>query len=385
VVALINKQGKLMSNEIAPSNSVDTAELAPKGSFFLLCFAGYLFAIGYGVTFLLPLLVSMRGGDEAIAGNIISVAALSTVIIVILSGHIADLLGTAKSVACSGLILGIANLGFALSEGTGNSLLLLGFILGIGWGAFYTLGPILVSAIISPARRSHYFALLSGLMMAGIGTGPIIGRILTAYDFPIESAYFSAALASLLGALACFTLNQRLHSKGVKISLSAKVSWTTAQIVLRSAAIYPIIMVGLGGAIFGGISSFQTSYAIALNLDYSLYFMGFMSAVIIGRLFLSGYVVNQDPLLATLLLTSMIVISTIMFSFMKSDALFYIASAVVLGLGYGLTYSVINGQVANQAPTDLTPQALLLFSLSYFIGVFGFPFFAGHIIVSQGI
>ena len=261
----------------------------------------------------------------------------------------------------------------------------MGFILGIGWGAFYTLGPILVSAIISPARRSHYFALLSGLMMAGIGTGPIIGRIWTAYDFPIESAYFSAALASLLGALACFTLNQRLHDKGVKISLSAKVSWTTAQSVLRSAAIYPIIMVGLGGAIFGGISSFQTSYAIALNLDYSLYFMGFMSAVIIGRLFLSGYVVNQDPLLATLLLTSMIVISTIMFSFMKSDALFYIASAVVLGLGYGLTYSVINGQVANQAPTDLTPQALLLFSLSYFIGVFGFPFFAGHIIVSQGI
>ncbi|BCQ60506.1 hypothetical protein PBOI14_22560 [Pseudomonas sp. Boi14] len=54
-------------------------------------------------------------------------------------------------------------------------------------------------------------------------------------------------------------------------------------------------------------------------------------------------------------------------------------------MGYGLTYSVINGLAANEAPAGRTSQALLLFSLSYFIGVFGFPWLAGRIIVEAGI
>ena len=31
------------------------------------------------------------------------------------------------------------------------------------------------------------------------------------------------------------------------------------------------------------------------------------------------------------------------------------------------------------------PQSLLLFSLAYFVGVFGFPLIAGNLIVSSGI
>ena len=38
-----------------------------------------------------------------------------------------------------------------------------------------------------------------------------------------------------------------------------------------------------------------------------------------------------------------------------------------------------------EAPAGTTSQALLLFSLSYFIGVFGFPLLAGKIIVEQGM
>lgn len=60
-------------------------------------------------------------------------------------------------------------------------------------------------------------------------------------------------------------------------------------------------------------------------------------------------------------------------------------TAALLGVGYGLNYSVINGLAANEAPPGLTAQALLLFSLSYFIGVFGFPFITGTLISSTGV
>ena len=45
----------------------------------------------------------------------------------------------------------------------------------------------------------------------------------------------------------------------------------------------------------------------------------------------------------------------------------------------------INGLAANEAPAGLTPQSLVLFSLAYFVGVFGFPWLAGQIIVNDGM
>ncbi|MGH8486965.1 MAG: MFS transporter, partial [Pseudomonas sp.] len=74
----------------------------------------------------------------------------------------------------------------------------------------------------------------------------------------------------------------------------------------------------------------------------------------------------------------------LMFKFVVAGSFEYLLAAIVLGVGYGLNYSVINGLAANQAPLGHTPQALLLFSLSYFLGVFGFPWLAGHLIVSGG-
>lgn len=92
--------------------------------FGLFCLGGYLLSIAYGVTFLLPLLVGLRGGNEGNAGLIISAATVSTVLFVIFSGHSSDQLGTAFSVSVAALFLGASGFGFALSESAGWVLLL---------------------------------------------------------------------------------------------------------------------------------------------------------------------------------------------------------------------------------------------------------------------
>jgi MFS family permease len=74
-----------------------------------------------------------------------------------------------------------------------------------------------------------------------------------------------------------------------------------------------------------------------------------------------------------------------MFEFAVTGWKSYLLASVTLGVGYGLTYSVINGLAANEAPRGETAQSLLLFSLSYFIGVFGYPLIAGKLIVTTGI
>lgn len=351
--------------------------------FVVFCLASFLLSLSYGSTFLLSLLIHSRGGNEQDAGSVISMAMLSTFVAVLISGHLADWLGTARSIAVFGLLLMTACLGFALTPGFGQGLMLFGLALGLGWGVFYTLGPIIVAMRVQPEQRARYFALLSGSMMSGIGSGPLLGRAASALELPLTSAFFIAALASLVGVVMFWRLGTVL--KHPARAPMAKISWDATRQVLSSKAAFAILMVGLGGCLFGGLSSFQTSYAHAHSLDYSLFFLGFLSAAISSRLLISGFVVKRDAYAAACVLSGLMLVSVLLFAFGVSGNLSYLLAAVTLGLGYGLTYSVINGLVANEAPPGTTAQALLLFSLAYFIGVFGFPLLAGWMIVDFGL
>lgn len=362
------------------------SQATPKVSgklFGLFCLASYLLSLSYGSTFLLSLLIGSRGGNEHDAGSVISAAMFSTFAAVLMSGHLSDLLGAARSIALFGVLLVAASLGFAMTPGFGHLLLFFGLLLGLGWGVFYTLGPIIVASLVTPAQRAKYFALLSGSMMTGIGSGPLLGRGANALGLPVTSAFYLAALASLIGVLLFWRLGTRLQSP--QTLSSARITWRATTQVIGSRALFPIIMVGLGGCVFGGLSSFQTTYAATRSLDFSLFFLGFMSAAISSRMLIAGFVVKRDPLRASCLLSGLMLGSIVLFAFGVHSSFAYLLAAVMLGVGYGLTYSVINGLAANEAPNGTTSQALLLFSLSYFIGVFGFPLLAGKIIVEHGM
>lgn len=351
--------------------------------FVLFCLASFLLSLSYGSTFLLSLLIHSRGGNEHDAGSVISTAMLSTFVAVVLSGHLADALGAARAIAGMGVLLVVACLGFALTPGFGQGLMLFGLALGLGWGVFYTLGPIIVTLLVEPRQRAKYFALLSGSMLSGIGSGPLLGRATSALDLPLTTAFYIAGAASLVGVLMFWRLGAQLkHHANAPTS---RISLAASRQVLSSRAAFAILMVGLGGCVFGGLSSFQTSYAAAHGLDYSLFFAGFLSAAITSRLLIAGFVVKRDAYRAACVLSGIMLGSIALFAFGVSGNLSYLLAAATLGVGYGLTYSVINGLVAHEAPSGTTSQALLLFSLAYFVGVFGFPWLAGRIIVDYGL
>lgn len=369
-------------------SSVSDASQVPANRLFgTFCLSSYLLSLSYGTTFLLAMMLRAHGGSESDAGSIISVAMVSTFLAVIFSGHLTDLIGAPRAIASGAVFLAAACLGFAAVPAFGNLMLLFGLLLGFGWGVFYTLGPIIVAMIIEPARRVKYFALLSGSMMSGIGTGPLVGRASEALGYPVEAAFVVAAVASLLGGSLFLLMGPRIQHQQAKLGpvTVCKITPAAARSVLGSKAAFAILMVGLGGAIFGGLSSFQTSYATLKHLDYSLFFIGFMSAAISCRLLIAGFIVKRDPYVTSCILTALMVLSVLMFMFAVDSFATYLLAAIVLGVGYGLTYSVINGLAANEAPAGQTAQSLVLFSLAYFVGVFGFPLLAGRVIVHSGI
>ncbi len=201
----------------------------------------------------------------------------------------------------------------------------------------------MVVAMVEPSRRTHCFALLSGSMLSGIGSGPLLGKLAGFAGLPVQTAFAFAAVAAVLGGLYFWRLGAREEtrmrsSERVQISLKA-----TAQ-VMRSPSGLSILMVGLGGAVFGVMGSFQTSYATSLGLDYSLFFIGFMGAAIVCRLLIAKWVVQRNPFLASCVLTSLMLIAVIGFGEWVHDSLGYLLTAALLGVGYGLNYSVPGGQ-----------------------------------------
>ena len=355
--------------------------------FRLFCLSGFLLAAAYGTTFLLGLLVASRGGHEGDTGLVIAAATLTTVAAVLASGHLSDAVGAIPTAAGAGLLLGLACFGFAVTPNLGFGMIACGALLGAGWGIFYTLGPIIVSGFIAPEQRMHRFALLSGSMMSGIGTGPLLGRLVAHFGLPLESAFYLASAASVTGGLTLVAIRCAITRATAAQSVvqEHRLTLASALLVCRADARWPILMVGLGGAIFGGLSSFQTSYAASRGLDYSLFFLGFMTAAVICRLALSGVVTRADPYRASAALSALMVASLAMFQFWVEGWLTYLVAAAILGSRYGLTYSVINGLAAKEAPVAAGAQTLVLFSLSYFLGVFGFAAIAGWLVAGFGI
>lgn len=383
LINLAQEKTGIAATEAAIKSAIASA--APRFNFALLCLGGFCFATAYGMTFLLPLLMAGRGADEAAAGNIISTATFSSVGAVILSGHLSDHLGPCRAAMVAGLLLAVTMFGFATYSDTGIWNFLLGFLLGLGWGTFYSLGPIIASKMMPADLRPQAFARLAGYMMAGIGTGPLIGRIAISSGFEVDHAFGVSGLIVTAGVASLAVVDRSTGLNGSGRLRSDKLSWSAAQAVLRSGSRAPILMIGVAGAVFGGLSSFQTSFAMANGVDFLVYYAAFMSAAIFARLILVTTALRMPQRPANFALTGLMALSIALLPLINRDPWLYGAAAALFGGSYGLLYSLLAGQTTDGVPDNHVSQVLLLFSLAYFVGAFGLPIFAGRVVIQSGI
>ena len=62
-------------------------------------------------------------------------------------------------------------------------------------------------------------------------------------------------------------------------------------------------------------------------------------------------------------------------------------ASVVFAVGYGLSYSTLNAVAVNIAEAKGVPVSTSsqIFTLFYFVGIFGFPVIAGHLIATASV
>lgn len=131
-------------------------------------------------------------------------------------------------------------------------------------------------------------------------------------------------------------------------------------------------------------TSFQTTFADARSLDYSVYYVTYTVAVIFSRFVLAGVVSRFDARLVIAVAVSAMALAVASFLFVGSSVLVYGAASGALGLSYGLALPTVQAHAVNISEETVRPRILPIAGLVFQAAILGFPLIAGWTIVSFG-
>ncbi|WP_116964406.1 MFS transporter [Fastidiosibacter lacustris] len=191
--------------------------------------------------------------------------------------------------------------------------------------------------------------------------------------------FFIAGIASLVAA-GCFYLARPEFKEFPK----NETHWKTFSLIIKSMALYPLIMVFLGACAFTIMVNFQSTYANSIGMNYSSFYLIYSLSVVLSRLLLGKRLSQYNQYKVAIVLLILMVISLTSFLFSSDSVLLYCISSALFGISYGLVYPTIQAIAVNVTQPNHRADVITFFSLSYFIGVYAFPPIAGLAIVAFG-
>jgi MFS family permease len=353
---------------------------------YLLSVATLLTSMGYGATFLLTEHFRALGGSEIQTGTTLGGAMLGTLVGVPLVGWFAWRLGAGRMAGLGALLVACGYLGLASLSALTPLIGVAGFFIGLGWGIFFLAAPMALSMRVTDQDRGFWFTRYGAFQMGGIGLSPIAASaLINQAGLNTGQAFGAVALVCLLAAL-LLALFEAIAVRPVAAAVKAAgTAWVrTLPALLRTRAMYPILMVGLGACVFSGLLTFQTSLVRGTGLQASTFFAAYAITVVASRFLLAPVIGRAKGDHVAVILLAIMIAGVIVAFGLAYGVLVQIASAILLGVGYGLVYSVIQTQAVNNAPAEHRNAALTWFVVAYFLGIFGFPMLGGWLIVHVG-
>ncbi|MGY3591636.1 MFS family permease [Bradyrhizobium sp. USDA 4341] len=339
-------------------------------------------AASYGSSFLLVDALRSAPQSASVAGAVISTGTVATILCSLVAGRIADLLGVMRTITLAAAVMAIAMICFAAAPAFMLLAYLGGLSLGIGWSIFYMLAPLQILERVRPAARVKYLTLLSGSQMLGIGLAVPLARTVAEISASYIAVYSLFAAACLVGAM-LLELAGRALAQAPQIKMATvRLTFEGVREAFKSKTRYPIVMIGIGACVFSGLSTFQTLYASSRGQSADTFFLVFTLTAVFLR-FAVAFVIGKVRLEWVAAFLIVCTIAGLFLLLMNAgSAEIYILGTAIFALGYGLSYSTLNGMVVLIASTDGTSLAVAsqVFTLSYFVGLFGFPYIAGRIL-----
>jgi MFS family permease len=354
-----------------------------------LLFGGALgISAAFGMLLLLPLYVQKVGGDEADFGIIMASATLTAALAIGLVIRYPEALRPNVVLALAVLAYGLGAVGAALVRGGWLPLVGVGLLLGTAWAVVYAASPMVMSEMVTDGERATYFGYLTGTQQLGIGVGPVVAGFLVEGGLGFRGTFLVAGVlcalaAALILAVGALVPDARKTARVPDAGSAASFGASMGRI-LRSEGAFWLVMILLFACLFTTLTSFQTTFARAEGLDFSVFYLSYTAAVILSRFGIAGFVARYDTRLVIALSVSVMAFSVACFLFVGSNVVFYGLASACVGLGYGLALPAAQAQAVNVSEESVRPRVLPLAGLLFETMILAFPLLAGWVISGFG-
>ena len=357
-------------------------------------------SLSYGMLLLLPLYVRELGGNEADFGVVLSSAALPAVACTGLLIRYPEALRPHSVVALAVAAYGVAAAGASLVGGGWAPLIGVGVLLGTAWAVVYTATPMVMSGMVTDSGRAAYFGYLTGTQQVGIGAGPVLARFLVETPLGFRGTFFAAGAVCLMAALLTAAVGfanpyPRAAWRGTGRGNNARAAGTRGAApgpsfaeaigaIVRSEALFSLLMVMLFACLFTSLTQFQTTFASDRSLDYSVFYVAYTVAVIASRFALAPLASRLDARLVIAVAVSVMAMAVAAFLVVGQSVVLYGAVSALVGLGYGLALPSVQAQAVNVSDAEVRPRVLPLAGLLFQAAILAFPLAAGWLITALG-
>ncbi|HMB10767.1 MFS transporter [Saliniramus sp.] len=376
-----------------PAETPDLQIRMPGAMLLALLVSGISLAACYGATFLLAEHLRDQGRDPALAGIAITTGTIFTIAVALVAGRLAARIGTMRCLALAGLIMALAMLAFALTGRVAGSDLVGGGLIGIAWSLFYILAPLPIIARVAAGQRIRDLTYLSGAQMAGLGLAAPLGGALAAQGWPLAWIYCGFALLAASAALLLLAIGERYTGGRASRAHAGQgpdegsiLDIARVGAVLATTARIPIVLIGLASCTFAGLATFQSVYAEERGLAFGQFFLVFTLVTVTLRFGLAAHLTRLPAERLALFLLALVVVALALFWFDRGSVPVYLLASALFAAGYGLSYSTLNALAVNRAEAGGAAPAAAsqVFTITYFLGLFGFPALGGLLISAGG-
>src|SRR5919202_45811 len=147
--------------------------------------------------------------------------------------------------------------------------------------------------------------------------------------------------------------------------------------ILRSETAFWLTMILIFACLFTTLTSFQTTFAAARSLDFSVYYLSYTAAAILSRFGIANFAARYDTRLVIAVAASVTALSVASFLLVGSSTLLYGLASGFVGIGYGLALPAAQAQAVNVSEEAVRPRVLPLAGLAFETIVLALPLLAG--------
>ncbi|MDO7786623.1 MFS transporter [Desulforamulus aquiferis] len=310
--------------------------------FILICLTNlFIFTSFYFLLPTLPIFVTnVLQGNESNVGYIVGVLTITAVLVRPISGYMLDTVGRKSIIIFALLAFVLTTLAYNLVTSL-VMLFMLRAIHGLSWGFATTGAGTIASDIVPASRRGEgmgYYGLANTLAMA---VGPILSLFILA-RFGFHTLFTAGSVIAALGLVCVLTIKvseDNLVKKKTKLTLN---SFFEPRVYSLSLVMFFVTFT------YGAIVSFITLYAKELSISNAgIFFLIYGISLLIVRPY-AGKVFDAHGPNRIMAIGFLGMAISFILLFLAKGYLFFILSAVTMGIGFGIVQPTIQAMAINR-------------------------------------